>query len=371
MTIKNTLINISAEDGELVTNIQNTNPTKANSKSNFSTNQKLKITFFDFYEEDNEPREVTISIPTSELVRLGYLQENYYTKQEVYTKTEVDAHIKLHYEVLTSINELPTAAQVKQEGKTNYIYLVPFTPDEEGTTDVEQEGHFNEYIYMIDDDGTNERMEKIGSTKIDLRPYLKIANLNSELLNCSNFTTLQNDVNTLKTSKVDVQQSVANGVLVTGSDKKVKVATEITTSQIEKLGVANGFVTTDANKRIQAISTTIPSTKILNGALTYIETSADTNQSIINTKFDSNIGDLKGRVSTLESNEDLYELKSEVQGHIWGTTGLIQQTNPSPTNKKLGEYVYDYLEAKYYKKDYIDDTIACLADLQQNTIDIL
>lgn len=371
MTIKNTLINISAEDGELVTNIENTAPTKTNSKSNFSTNQKLKITFFDFYEEDNEPREVTISIPTSELVRLGYLQENYYTKQEVYTKTEVDAHIKLHYEVLTSINELPTAAQVKQQGKTNYIYLVPFSPNEEGTTGVEQEGYFNEYIYMIDDDGTNERMEKVGSTKIDLRPYLKIADLNSELLNCSNFITVQNDVNTLKTSKVDVQQSVANGVLVTGSDKKVKVATEITTNQIENLGVANGFVTTNANKKIQAISTTIPSTKITNGALEHIGTGKDTSQSDINSSFDNNIGNLQGRVSNLESNEDLYELKSEVQNDIWGTTGLILQTNPSPVGKKLGEYVYDYLEAYYYNKETIDSTIANLSDLQQSTINIL
>ena len=354
MTIKNTLINISAENGDLVTNVESINASKETDKSNFKEDQKLKITFHDFYEEDNESWSREITIPVSELVRLAYLQDNYYTKSEVYTKTEVDAHIKLHYEVLTSINELPTAAQVKQQGKTNYIYLVPFSPDNEGETDIEQEGHFIEYIYMEKDDGTNATMEKIGSTKIDLTPYLKIAELNSELLNCSNFTTVQSDVNTLKSSKVDVQQSVANGVLVTGSDKKVKVATEITTNQIEKLGVANGFVTTDANKKIQAISTTIPSTKITNDALENIGTVNNTSQSDINSSFDSNIGNLKGRVSTLEENEDLYELKSDVQTDVWGTTGLILQTNPSPTGKKLGEYVYEYLTANYYTQTYIN-----------------
>ena len=103
MTIKNTKKNISAENGEIVQNLSITTPTKANNNSNFSTNQTVTITFMDFFEEGNQPRTVSVAIPTSELVRLGYLQNNYYTKSQTYSKTEIDSKIKLHYEVLQSI----------------------------------------------------------------------------------------------------------------------------------------------------------------------------------------------------------------------------------------------------------------------------
>ena len=372
MTIKNTKKNISAENGEIVQNLAITTPSKANAKSNFSNNQKVTITFMDFFEEGNQPRSVSVNIPTSELVRLGYLEDQYYTK------AQVDAKIKLHYEV---VNAVPTAASVRQAEKTNYIFLVPFSPDTESSnsSDQYQEGHFIEYMYVIDDNGQNERMERIGSTKLDLTPFLKIVNLDSELLNSSNFTDLKSqsdtnktDIATLQTSKVNVKQNTANGILTTNSSKNVVVSSSIDKSKISGFSTANSILTTDSNKQISTAAT-LSTSKIINeAALSNINSPLNANQSAINTKIDLKIGDLVSEVQNLDN----YELKSDLKADVWGTNGFITLQNAEPSNSpnknlKLGDYIYQHLYSNFYTKTEIDTLIGTLVQLQQQTLSIL
>ena len=132
MTIKNTFKNVSAEDGDIVIRVTSSTPTTNNNdNANFTADQRLTITSFDFYEEGNEPTYNYIDIPLSQLVRLKYLQDNYWDKDHSYSRDEIDAHIKLHYKVL-STSEAQTvlamtkkqwAQSVREANQTNYIFF--------------------------------------------------------------------------------------------------------------------------------------------------------------------------------------------------------------------------------------------------------
>ena len=388
MTIKNTKKNISAENGEIVQNLSITTPTKANNNSNFSTNQTVTITFMDFFEEGNQPRTVSVAIPTSELVRLGYLQNNYYTKSQTYSKTEIDSKVKLHYEVLQSVPNMTNkqwAESVRQAGKQNYIFLIPFGSDYENdnSEETDQEGYYIEYFYSIEDNDNTyatEKMERMGSTKIDLTPYLKIANLNSQLLQASNFTAVQSKANTnatnisaLQTSKVDKAQNVANGVLTTDSSKNVTVSSSLDRTKISGFSNANYILVTNSSKQIDSVNT-LADTKITHStALSNIGSSANANQSTINGLIDSKFQTITGNISTIQND---YELKADLRADTWGSGGFLTlqdaETSNSPTkNLKLGDYIYQHLYANFYSKAEIDNLIGTLSQLQQNTLAIL
>ena len=198
MTIKNSRKNISAEPGDIVLDVASNTLNKNNNKSNYSNDLTLTITQQDFIDETGQSHTKTITIPISELVRLAYLQDKYYSKTEIesirqlyytieeiqanyYDKTETDSKIKIHFDVR---NSLPN----KTDAKTNYIYLIPF---EEGDADY-QEGAYREYVYLAN----KNEFEMIGSTKIDLSPYLKLADLNTELAKTTNFKNLKSNVTT-------------------------------------------------------------------------------------------------------------------------------------------------------------------------------
>ena len=88
MTIKNIKKNISAEPEHIVTNItsQESNPPQnaTQGAGNFNKNLAIEITKENFYNEENrDTRVATIIIPLSELVRIGHLQSQYYTKTEI------------------------------------------------------------------------------------------------------------------------------------------------------------------------------------------------------------------------------------------------------------------------------------------------
>ncbi len=90
MTIKNIKKNISAEPEHIVTNItnENVNPSQnaTQGSGNFNKNLAIEITRENFYDEENRDQRVsTIIIPLSELVRIGYLQNQYYTKADIET----------------------------------------------------------------------------------------------------------------------------------------------------------------------------------------------------------------------------------------------------------------------------------------------
>lgn len=88
MTIKNIKKNISAEPEHIVTNVVNkdSNPTQnaTQGTGNFTKNLAIEITRENFYDEENKDQRVTtIIVPLSELVRIGHLQNQYYTKTEI------------------------------------------------------------------------------------------------------------------------------------------------------------------------------------------------------------------------------------------------------------------------------------------------
>lgn len=89
MTIKNSRKNISAEPGDIVINLEGSTLSKNNNNSNYSNDLVLTIIKQDFIDEDNVSHEDTITIPMSEVVRLAYLKNNYYTKNTSHTKFDV------------------------------------------------------------------------------------------------------------------------------------------------------------------------------------------------------------------------------------------------------------------------------------------
>ena len=103
---------------------------------------------------------------------------NYYTKNDTYTKQEVQALIaainQFHYEVY------PTIADISSP-QNNVLYLIG--PIGEGSD------RYEEYVY------SNNVLTKIGDTSIDLSDYVTITALNNTLANyptSSQFKTINN-----------------------------------------------------------------------------------------------------------------------------------------------------------------------------------
>ena len=407
MTIKNIKKNISAEDKGVVTEVQSNTPQKANESSNFSTGQTITFTVEDLYRDDddeNNSSSASVVIPLNELVRTGFLQNNYfdktecygkndvYRKTETYSKEEVDAHIKLHYEKL---NELPDmtnkqwATSVRQAGKQNYIFLVPHD-------DGDSEEYYEEYFYTIqdnDDTFETEKMEKIGSTKMNLADYLKKNDLDTELQNLSNssnsseYKTLVNTVSTLENGKVDKDQSVSDGILVTNENGIVSVAAYIPESAVEGLsGHTHGIISRSG-------SITLPSTapnKVLlvanrvgdsqEGTIAYQEQLPLTNiakttvptldgvvaidlpeQTFLDTMstVSDNFTAIKRTFSEFRNN---FQLKSNLRSDVWGSSGFAAlqdaETDANKKAMKLGEYIYQHLYDKFYTKTEVSSAIS-------------
>ena len=414
MTIKNTKKNISAEPGHLVVDVNISAPT-VNNDLNFSDNQRIEVIKEDFLdEEDNKQEKDYLPIPLKELVRLQHLQDRYYSKvqsderyytkvqcdERYYTKTYIDAHVRLRYEVVETV---PTAASVRQAGKTNYIYLVAFNPDSEAGNNEEQyqEGHFVEYLYVADDDeGTNERMERIGSTKIDLTPYLKKADFNTTLKNDTDFKYVKNLAETNEANipkKVDIKQDVKDGILVTDATTgNVKVVQTISKQKINDFShlhgrinnngeLTNGGNSLDKDKILVSNSNgliigkdTLFSDKILNSsALTGISSDLSSNSSLSNilAKTNSKFLAIDQEIETLNGNLSDYELKANLKNDVWGTTGFTAaqelEEDYSLRTMKTGEYVYEVLTNRYYTATEINDFIGYTRALQETTLELL
>ena len=82
-----------------------------------------------------------------------YLSSNYYTKQQTYSKTEVDNLISS-----LSIVSFSIVSVLPQTGQSNIIYLVPAASSETGNI-------YEEWLYI------NSAWELIGSTAVDLTGY--------------------------------------------------------------------------------------------------------------------------------------------------------------------------------------------------------
>ena len=92
---------------------------------------------------------------------------NYYTKSDVYTKTEVNNIAQARFQVVA---ELPVS-----DIQTNVIYLVP-------KSTAQTNNDYDEYIYALKSTNPDTYgWEKIGDTEIDLSGYVTTSDLNTAL----------------------------------------------------------------------------------------------------------------------------------------------------------------------------------------------
>ncbi len=91
--------------------------------------------------------------------------ENYYLKNETYNQSEIDTKISTIISgSFKKVDELP------EKGESNYIYLVP--ADKTFAQNIK-----NEFIWLDEE----QKFEQIGSTQLDLEPYVNIDTLNKKL----------------------------------------------------------------------------------------------------------------------------------------------------------------------------------------------
>lgn len=108
---------------------------------------------------------------------------NYYTKSDVYTKTEVNNIAQARFQVVA---ELPSS-----DIQTNVIYLVP-------KSSAQTNNDYDEYIYALKSTNPDTYgWEKIGDTEIDLSGYVTTSALNTAL---ADYTTTA-DLTTLLAGK--------------------------------------------------------------------------------------------------------------------------------------------------------------------------
>lgn len=109
------------------------------------------------------------NITSIELTRKNFYTDNPADSIDLmdyfYTEQEIDERIKIHIDIYQSFNDLP------KPGKTNHIYLVPFTTP----TDT-KEGIYKEYIWTTDN-----KYEAVGSTEIDLTDMQLKSNISTFL----------------------------------------------------------------------------------------------------------------------------------------------------------------------------------------------
>ena len=153
---------------------------------------------------------------------------NYYTKSEVYTKTEVNNIAQARFAVVA---ELPT-----QDIQTNVIYLVP-------KSTAQTNNDYDEYIYALKSTNPDTYgWEKIGDTEIDLSDYVTTQALNTAL---ADYTTTT-DLTTLLAGKEPTISVAANRALVSDANGKVS-ASSATSEEVGYLSGVTGAIQTQIN----------------------------------------------------------------------------------------------------------------------------
>lgn len=319
MSIKNTKKDVASEPGDIVLNMkQNAPGLKSNNQNeNFKDNLIITLTKQDQYNEDAQTHEDlepyddsqhTVSIPLTELVRLKYLQQNYYTK------TEIDNRVKVHIHVVNSVNDLP------QVGESNYIYLV--APTNAGPN---QDNEYDEYVWT----DTNE-YELVGSSGLDLTNLVLVADYQQDMVAID--TALSN-----KVGKTDFASNNANGIMSSTDYQKLS-------------GIAIG-------------ATRVIVDSALGNSTNPVQNSA------VNTKFISIESSISSLQDSLNDYLLKSEIPDEIWGDANAGFRALQsaETNSAKRQMKLGDYIYD----KVYTKTDVDTIIGNLAQIQQNTLSIL
>ena len=380
MTIKNIKKNVSAEDEMVVTKAEITNATiSVGQNENYSKNRVVKFTAENFFDETNRKTQTaTLTIPLSELVRIGFLTANYYDIEDVDDIIQdltdyINNKIKLKFEIVAS---KPSVAIAKE--KQNYIFLKPFNANEDDP-ELHQEGDYIEYVY----NQATETVEEVGSTRIDLRPYLTQNKLDNALNNSTEYTSTKTQVAinkanilSLQDSKLDVRQSIKNGILTTNNDGDIQVSTTIKREKISDFSHNHGLITNDGKIGSTAGKIVVTGN---GGAVSVVDTIAASKVSLNNnnvadilTSVNSDIYNMINTPGTLS----LYELKSDLRADVWGTAGFksLQDAEPLDSetkNFKLGDYIYRHLYDNFYNKSDIQEMIYNIENLQNQILGIL
>lgn len=189
------------------------------------------------------------------------------------TKTIDLTKYKLKMKKITAarLRELENAAANSDDAieREAYIFLVPFEAGEEG--------HYREYIW----DSTQNEFEVIGSTKVDLEPFLQKAKV---LDNITTSTFVSSDPTAL---------SAKQGYLLNQNKiDKTSIATNLTTDDDTKvLSAKQGKILKDSTDTLQSTKVTVEQGKGLSEAnFTNAEKTKLSNIQIVDTVADGNSG---------------------------------------------------------------------------------
>lgn len=380
MTIKNIRKNVSAEDEMVVTKAEITNATiSVGQNDNYNKDRSVKFTIENFFDETNRKTQTaTFNMPLSELVRIGFLTAHYYDIADVDGIIQdltdyINNKVKLKFEIVSS---MPTVATARE--KQNYIFLKPFNANEDDP-EIYQEGDYIEYVY----NQATDSVEEMGSTRIDLRPYLTQNKLDAALNASSEYTATKAQVATNKTNitalqnnKLDKKQSTNNGILTTNDSGNIQVSTTISKAKINDFAHSHGVI--DYQGRIGNTSGKFVVTGT-NGAITVADTIAASKVMMNNSSVESILTSINNNINNMFNTPgalSLYELKADLRDDIWGTAGFRAmqdaERSDSPTkNFKLGDYIYQYIYDNFYTKSDIQEMIHDIENLENRILGIL
>lgn len=361
MTIKNRKKNISAEPGDIVIDVTKNTLTKTNNNSNFSNNLILTIKQQDYINETNTPHTKTIEIPMSEVVRLAYLQNNYYDKTSADTKfgvtvtkqTNPDTGSAATYIIKQNNTQVGTKINIPKDFLVRSATLKTSTANNNPSPGINKGDKYLDFVINAQDDSETDT-----HIYINVKDLVDVYTADESTLTLSNTnqfsvkdgaitqSKLANALQTTINNKVDkVSGKGLSTNDYTNADKNLvatinqKATTQYVDDQIlgildpsgvirldiaskadadhshgeiskdGKLLTANGIVITDSNQKITAVST-IKKNKISDfahqhptsevteaSALSNIGSVATDTQHTINTKINTILGNKVDKVS--------------------------------------------------------------------------
>lgn len=127
------------------------------------------------------------------------LANNYYTKNQTYTKEEVKSLLGTAAGFqFVIVEELP------EKGDPTKIYLVPITPKNDIAKETVVDNYYNEYIWLAEE----QRYENIGSTQIDLSDYYTKSQIDLLLQNKADNSTVDSLTEIVNSAVLTTKQSL-------------------------------------------------------------------------------------------------------------------------------------------------------------------
>lgn len=251
---------------------------------------------------------------------------------------------------LTELASSQSAADIRE--RESYIFLVPFSADEEGT--------YREYIWITENEGQNNETSKfeiIGSTKIDLEPYFKKSDI------ANNVTTIEegkaldarqgkalndgltNIGNTLNQQLTSLYNTLYNNFIQKSSTSGfVKNDGSIDTKQYIEKSSTSGFVKNDGSiqERINASYVTLTSSYenwLLSVGDSINEFISKAIQKI--NSLESNKENLSNKVTTMSSSstDTQYPSAKAVYDALPKTTKTLTVTYTNGTTEDIEFYI--------------------------------